>query len=145
MSPRQRLGVVVLGVAVLVIAFVIAQGSGDDNGDKTTATTAPAASTPSGTAPATTTPAAPPVPTIVVQGGKPTGGVKDIEVSKGDRIRFKVRSDVADEIHVHGYDLMKDVQAGGSVSFDFKASIDGKFEVELEGRKEQIASLVVEP
>ena len=50
-----------------------------------------------------------------------------------------------DEIHVHGYDFMKDVEAGGKVSFSFPAKIDGEFEVELEDRGEQIAKLVVNP
>ena len=35
--------------------------------------------------------------------------------SKGDRSRFRVVSDTADEIHVHGYDVHKDVPKGGSV------------------------------
>jgi hypothetical protein len=85
------------------------------------------------------------VPTIVVKNGEPLGGVQELEYSAGDRIRFKVDSDVADEIHVHGYDLMKDVPAGGTVSFSFRAEIEGIFEVELEGRKEQIAELRVNP
>jgi hypothetical protein len=63
----------------------------------------------------------------------------------GDRIRFEVDSDVSDEVHVHGYDVMKDVEAGGSVSFDFPAGIEGVFEAELENRKEQIAELRVNP
>jgi hypothetical protein len=46
---------------------------------------------------------------------------------------------------VHGYDLMKDVPKGGSVTFSFKGSIDGRFVVELEGHKEQIAELDVQP
>ena len=37
---------------------------------------------------------------IVVQGGKPVGGVKDITVNKGQPVRFSVTSDVADEIHI---------------------------------------------
>jgi hypothetical protein len=85
------------------------------------------------------------VPTIVVKNGEPVGGVQELEYSAGDQIRFEVDSDVADEIHVHGYDLMKDVPAGGSVSFSFPAEIEGIFEVELEGRKEQIAELRVNP
>jgi hypothetical protein len=85
------------------------------------------------------------VPTIVVKSGEPVGGVQELEYSAGDQVRFKVDSDVADEIHVHGYDLMKDVPAGGSVSFSFPAEIEGIFEVELEGRKEQIAELRVNP
>ena len=33
----------------------------------------------------------------------------ELEYDAGDEIHFKVDSDVADEVHVHGYDLMKDV------------------------------------
>lgn len=85
------------------------------------------------------------VPTITVENGEPVGGVQELEYNAGDQVRFKVDSDVADEIHVHGYDLMKDVPAGGSVSFSFPAEIEGIFEVELEGLKEQIAELRVNP
>jgi hypothetical protein len=86
------------------------------------------------------------VPTIVVDsGGKPVGGITDLTYKEGDQIRFKVRSAVADEVHVHGYDLMKDVKAGGTISYDFPATIEGVFEAELEGRKEQIIQLTVEP
>ena len=48
--------------------------------------------------------------------GSRSAGVKRLEYKKGDRVRFVVSSDVSDEIHVHGYDLTKDVQAGGSVA-----------------------------
>lgn len=85
------------------------------------------------------------VPTIVIRGGEPVGGVRELSYEEGDRIRFKVTSDVSDEVHVHGYDLAKDVEAGGTVSFDFPATIEGVFEAELEGRKEQIAELRVNP
>lgn len=85
------------------------------------------------------------VPTIVVKDGKPVGGVRNLTYNKGDRIRFKVESDVSDEVHVHGYDLMKDVKAGGTVELDFPASIEGVFEAELEGRRQQIIELRVNP
>jgi hypothetical protein len=85
------------------------------------------------------------VPTIVVKNGKPVGGIRQLTYTKGDQIRFKVESDVSDEIHVHGYDVMKDVEAGGAVSFDFPATIEGGFEAELEGRGEQIIELTVNP
>jgi hypothetical protein len=85
------------------------------------------------------------VPTIVIRNGEPVGGIEELEYNAGDEIRFEVRSDVADEVHVHGYDLMEDVPAGGTVSFDFPAEIEGIFEVELEGRREQIAELRVNP
>lgn len=83
--------------------------------------------------------------TIVVRNGEPVGGVAELTYSAGDEVKFKVRSDVADEVHVHGYDLSKDVEAGGTVSFSFPAELEGIFEVELEERAEQIAELRVNP
>jgi hypothetical protein len=83
--------------------------------------------------------------TVTVEGGKPKGGVQELKVKKDGQVHLTVNSDTADEIHVHGYDLMKDVEKGGSVKFDFKANIDGRFEIELENAKEQIADLSVEP
>ena len=80
-----------------------------------------------------------------MKGGKPVGGIQDLEFAKGDTVQFQVTSDVSDEIHVHGYDLMKDVSPGHPVKFKFPGKIDGEFEVELEGRKQQIASLKVTP
>jgi hypothetical protein len=85
------------------------------------------------------------VATIVVKNGKPVGGIRDLTYNVDDRIRFRVDSDVSDEVHVHGYDIMKDVRAGGSVSFDFPANLEGVFEAELESRKEQIIELRVNP
>jgi hypothetical protein len=85
------------------------------------------------------------VPTIVIKNGEPVGGIKQLEYSAGEQIRFKVESDIAEEVHFHGYEVMKDVKAGGTVSFDMPAEIEGIFEVELEGRKEQIAEITVNP
>jgi hypothetical protein len=85
------------------------------------------------------------VPTIVIKHGRPVGGIRDLTYNKGEQIHFIVDSDVSDEVHMHGYDIMKDVEAGGSVSFDFPASIEGVFEAELEDRKEQIIELTVNP
>ena len=140
MSQRARLGVIAAAVVAVVVGFVIAS-SGDDDKDKTSSTaTTPLKERPKNGPPGVTAPTK-----IVIKGGKPTKGVEEISVRKGDRIRFEVQSDVADEVHVHGFDLMKDVEAGGKVSFDFKADIDGAYEVELENRKEQIAELKVAP
>jgi hypothetical protein len=86
------------------------------------------------------------VPTIVVdKAGEPVGGIADLTYKAGDQIHFKVKSAVADEVHVHGYDLMEDVKAGGTITYDFPATLEGVFEAELEGRKEQIIQLTVEP
>ena len=58
-------------------------------------------------------------------------------------VAIVVHSDVADEVHVHGYDLHQDVGAGGTARIDFTADIAGVFEAELENRKLQIVELTV--
>lgn len=85
------------------------------------------------------------VPTIVVRDGEPVDGVAELEYSAGDEIRFRVSSDAAEEIHVHGYDIAKDVPAGGTVEFAFPAELEGIYEAELEELGVQIAELRVNP
>ncbi|HXR60566.1 MAG TPA: hypothetical protein VN732_04485, partial [Solirubrobacterales bacterium] len=65
---------------------------------------------------------------------------------QGEQIHFQVEVPFEEEIHLHGYDVMKEVPAGGgAVTFDLPAEIEGIFEAELEGRGEQIVELKVEP
>ncbi|HEX4464916.1 MAG TPA: hypothetical protein VH042_09790 [Solirubrobacterales bacterium] len=118
---------VVAGIAVIVVAIVLLIVLKKDDSSKVTSNTGGK------------------VTTIAIKDGKPVGGIADLTYNKGEQVRFKVDSDVSDEVHVHGYDIMKDVEAGGSVNFDFPATIEGVFEAELEGRKEQILELTVNP
>jgi len=154
LSNLQRLAIVVGAIVVLVVAYVVISGGSDDatkgaTQPATVQTSSTQSTDTSGTTTTTTTatePAAPPAPpTVRVVNAKPQGGVKKLTFKKGDQIRFRIVSDTADEIHVHGYDLMKDVPKGGSVTFSFKGTIDGRFVVELEGQGEQIAELDVTP
>jgi hypothetical protein len=85
------------------------------------------------------------VPTIVVRHGEPEGGVQELEYSAGEQIRFRVSSDEAEEIHVHGYDLSQEVPANGTVEFDFPAELEGIYEAELEEQGVQIIELRVNP
>jgi hypothetical protein len=87
----------------------------------------------------------PTIDRIVVRGGKPVGGVERLEYESGERVRFSVHSDMADEVHVHGFDISKHVPANGSVRFRFLADIEGVFEVELEDSHVKIAELRIEP
>jgi len=80
---------------------------------------------------------------VDVKDGEPVGGVKREEVELGEQVRIVVTSDVADEVHVHGYDQNVDLQAGGESSLEFTADIPGVFVVELEERKEKILELEV--
>ncbi len=148
MSDRGRIGLVVATLAMLVVAFVALSSGGDDNPKPVATVTAPTITgTTTGTATAATRP--PPAPsfeTIRVKAGGPIGGIKTITLRNGDRARIRVSSpDTSDEIHLHGYDLMKDLAAGGSARFSFEAKIEGIFEIELERAGTQIGKLVVEP
>jgi hypothetical protein len=92
----------------------------------------------------TTTAASGPVTiNVEVKGGKPVGGIQRATAHKGDTVELVVHSNVADEVHVHGYDLHKDVKAGGTIRIRFTANLTGVFEAELESRKLQIVELTV--
>lgn len=110
----------------------------------TTAETAPA-----GTAPAETTPTTPKpeVATlrIIFENGRVVGGLQRLTVEKGARVRIVVRADIADHVHVHGYDIMRDVGPGRPAQIAFRATLAGRFETELEERKLLIAQLEVRP
>jgi hypothetical protein len=85
------------------------------------------------------------VPTIIVRNGAPVGGVQELTFEAGERVRFRVRSDSADELHVHGYDEERELPAGRTVTVAFPADIEGGFEAELHGSGEQVAELRIEP
>jgi FtsP/CotA-like multicopper oxidase with cupredoxin domain len=123
MSPTRRLAVLGLAVVVLVAGFVITRSADDSSSDKTPSSAR----------------------TVVVTDAKPVGGVKTLTWHKGDTIDLTIKSDTADEVHFHGYDVHKDVAKGGSVRFRFKATIEGRFVVELEAHKQEVASVVVQP
>jgi hypothetical protein len=139
-SNRARAAIALGAIAVAVVLFIVLRSS--DEGDNDSGTQTTQQGTPSGQDGIQRQKQS---YIVVVRNGKPVGGIKKMEYRKGERVRFVVRSDVADEIHVHGYDRLREVRAGGSVRFDFPADLEGVFEVELEQRKEQIAELRVNP
>jgi hypothetical protein len=133
----------------IAIALLAAAGAlllaGCGGGKGTPSSTAAGGEATTTAAPATTSagPAAK-VITIRVVGGKPVGGITRETVKKSALVDLVVHSDVADEVHLHGYDLHKDVKAGGTARIRFRAKIAGVFEAELENRKLQILELKVE-
>ena len=144
-------------LAAAVVLFLVAKANDPDNSrdasSVATSTTADATSTTAGDStgggeqskPPEQKPPAEKIPTIEVKGGQPVGGVQELEFTTGDDIGFKVVSDVADEVHLHGYDVSQEVKAGGSTTFDVPASIEGVFEVELEEAVVPIAEVTVSP
>jgi len=136
--------------AACVLAAVTLAGCGSDDGESASSTdaTATTETTTTDTTSSETTTTETETPTIVrvtVVDGQPQGGIVRQTVNKDDQVVLVVTSDVADEIHLHGYDIARDVAAGGTVRIPFKATIPGRFEAELESRSVQIADITVEP
>jgi hypothetical protein len=148
-SRAQRLTFLAIAVVIAVVAVVILASSGNDEEEATTpAATPTATATPTAGADATPTETPTPSPTPTPKPEPPLvepGSVAKLRFTEGDTVRFRVRSDVSDHVHVHGYDLMKDVEPGKTITFSFPATITGIFEIELEDRGEQIAQLRVDP
>jgi hypothetical protein len=149
MSTGARAVIGAVAIAVAVILFVVLQGSDDDADSPTTAATSTT------TEPATVEnslqpqkpekPEKPEIPTIVIKGGEPVGGVAELEYEKGDEIEFFVDSDVADHVHLHGYNVFQDVTPSEPIKFSVPATLEGVYEVELEDRVVPIAEITVNP
>lgn len=124
---NTRTAIVGAGLVIAaVVLFIVLGGGGSDSSSTTDAGK---------------------VPTVVVdKEGHPVGGIQELVYKKGDQIHFKVEVPFEEEVHLHGYDVMKEVpKGGGTVTYDLPATIEGVFEAELEGHKEQIIELKVEP
>jgi FtsP/CotA-like multicopper oxidase with cupredoxin domain len=124
MSRNARIGVAVGAVVVIAVALVIvlATSGSDSARDKATASI------------------------TVDKTGRANGGLKHITVKKGGTVDLTVTTAIPDEVHLHGYDLEKEARAGKPVRFNFKANMDGVFEVEVHKPTDnQIAELEVKP
>lgn len=75
--------------------------------------------------------------------GQVSGDVGKVAVRVGSVVDLVVTSDVADEVHLHGYDKSVDVAAGGTATLRFTADIPGGFEVELERLSKHLVELQV--
>jgi FtsP/CotA-like multicopper oxidase with cupredoxin domain len=128
-SRRLRLGLAAGAIAVAVVLFIVLRG---DDGSSSTSAAGPTK--------------------ITFRNGAPVGGVREIEVAKGDPVRLDVTPDVPAEVHVHGYEVAREVEAGQTAKLEFPATAEGVFDVEVHhlvnGEEEsgvQVAKLNVTP
>ncbi len=80
---------------------------------------------------------------VKVRGGKATGDTGKVTVPLGGPVVISVSSDVADELHVHGYERTVAVPAGSTASVVFTANKPGTFEVELQNPQVPLLQLQV--
>jgi hypothetical protein len=145
-NARRPLAFVLGALALFATGIVLASCGGGDESSDTTDTVIDTPTTIEPTTQTTETTPPPDGPTVVritVVNGAPEGGIVRETVTKNERVVLVVKSDVADHIHLHGYDVMRDVAPGRPARLPFKATIPGRFEVELEDRGVQIADLTV--
>ncbi|MDQ3898001.1 MAG: hypothetical protein M3326_12315 [Actinomycetota bacterium] len=127
-----------LGTCLAALALLAGCGGGDGSptvgaGATTTTTVAqgPATSEAAGN-----------VVAVTVKGGNVEGASRQ-RVPVNQPVIVRVTSDVADEVHVHGYDKHATVAAGRTVDIRFDANIPGVFEVELERAHKLLFTLEV--
>jgi hypothetical protein len=82
---------------------------------------------------------------IAVRNGRVAGGPRVFRVAQNRRVTIVVTANVSDHVHLHGYDLMRDVAPGRPARIAFRARIPGRFEIELEDRKLPLGQLEVRP
>ncbi len=146
MSRGQRLTFFGIAAVIAIAAVILLAGGGDETDDAantaSSATPTATATTADGTSEPTATPTPKPKPKPpLLQAGKE----KALTFKEGETVRFRVRNDAAEEVHVHGYDISKDLEPGKTETVAFKATITGIFEIELEGSGTLLAQMKVVP
>lgn len=135
-------GVIVDDTVTLEVSESEATQPSNDSADTSSGGHDMSATAPQDTAAVTATE---PSPTVSIQlvDGAPVGGHQRVAVELNSEVAVSVTSDVAQEVHVHGYDILHPVSPGQPLLFSFTADIPGVFEVELEGSHRLLAQLTV--
>jgi FtsP/CotA-like multicopper oxidase with cupredoxin domain len=147
---RRPAGVVlaVAGAGALLLAGCGGSSSGGTTTGSSAVPSVSATTAPPGASVATPTPATTPddaqVIAVTLAHGSATGVQPRTDVKRGTRVRISVTSDVAEVLHVHGYELEKDVAAGQATQLEFVADTPGVFEVELHTSKKVLTRLQVQ-
>ena len=81
---------------------------------------------------------------VAVRNGEVRPRLRRVKVPRGETVRLTVRADVREEVHVHGYDVSKNVRPGRAATLEFVADEQGVFEVELEHSGLQLLQLQVQ-
>lgn len=121
-----RLSAVLLGLLLVVVPLAGCAGKAPDS----SAAAGTSGSTKAGTS-GTSSAASGQRIEVTFAHGKASGDTGRVTVATGTPVTLVVTSDVADEVHVHGYDVEKELTPGTPATLQFDATIAGVFEVEL--------------
>lgn len=154
--PRRRRFPVALAGAALV-AWLVAAGCGgsdavaDRDGSAGSTTAVSAAGTGTASSSPNPSPSQNPSPMtadeqridIVVRGGGVVGGPRTAKLRATAPVVLRVTSDIAEEIHLHGYDLVAKVAAGSTAELRFDPKIPGVFELEFHQSGKKLGELEI--
>jgi mono/diheme cytochrome c family protein len=70
---------------------------------------------------------------IEIKNRKISGNSNVIRVKQGDRVTFKWTTDEPFTLHLHGYDIEKELKPGEVTTFSFKAHATGRFPITSHG------------
>jgi len=123
----------------LVLAALAGCSSGETIADGAPTSTEPSPTSSGPTSPAeqsptaqeSSTPAEQAVEvTVSVRDGTVTPPTRRVEVARDSLVRLLVTSDVDDEVHVHGYEVEGQLEAGRTATVELVAAESGVFAVE---------------
>jgi phage-related tail protein len=80
---------------------------------------------------------------VTVANGKVSPSGAKYDVTKGSTVTINVSSDANETVHVHGYEIEKDVTPGQKLVITFVASMTGSFDIETHVIDATIATLNV--
>lgn len=134
-------------LAVVLAALLVAAGCGDDDASPPATAVETTVETPSPPPPPAPKPkpAQPKAVVIVVDQGRPRGGIQRPKLEQGGKIVLVIRSDLGEAVHVHGYDLERPITPGKALRIPLTLTIAGRFEIELHHPDALLAVLEVRP
>jgi hypothetical protein len=75
----------------------------------------------------------PVVAEVFIENRAVVGGLSTLRVTEDSRVDLLWHSDEAVQLHLHGYDIVVEVPAGGSAPMTFTAAVSGRFPVSHHG------------
>jgi len=82
---------------------------------------------------------------FVFKEGRVVDGPGILKLKRGDSVELTVSSDRPEEVHVHGYDLHRLVEADRPAKLSFIAKRTGRFAIELHRAGVEIGAIEVYP
>lgn len=73
------------------------------------------------------------------------GAVREFTVREGDTLTLRITTDRKVVLHIHGYDLKRELVPGETAVLSFAVTLSGRFKIEDHLTEKELGVLVVEP